>query len=58
MLNLCVFNPVESMGHVVHSGASRVRNVDNYFSYSAVLDAFSTKSASGHITSNLFFCIW
>jgi hypothetical protein len=28
---LVCFNTVESMGHVVHSGASRARNVDELF---------------------------
>jgi hypothetical protein len=31
MLNLCFLHPVGSMGHIVHSDASEVRNVNALF---------------------------
>jgi hypothetical protein len=53
----CVFAFAAICGHVMHSGASGVQNVDTIFSFSSGLGADITKSASEHITSNLCFCI-
>jgi hypothetical protein len=48
---------VGSAGHVMHSGASVVRNIDALFLCSGDSGKDSTKSVSGHITPNLCFCI-
>jgi hypothetical protein len=54
---LVFLQPVGSKGHALSFGASGVRNVDTLFSCSGgpVLDP--TKSALGHNTPNLCFCI-
>jgi hypothetical protein len=54
---LVFFHQVGCAGHVEYSGASGVRNVDDYFSYSGGPRAVSIKSAPGHATLNLCFCI-
>jgi hypothetical protein len=46
---------VGSAGHVVHSYGSGSRNVDTLFFMVSGTSTNSTKSASGHITLNLFF---
>jgi hypothetical protein len=51
----CVLHLVGSLGHVVHYGASRVRNVDALFFCSCGTSTDSTKSALGHVTPNLCF---
>jgi hypothetical protein len=48
-------HPVGYAGHVVHFGASGVRNVDAILSWSGGPGAISIKSALGHITPNLCF---
>jgi hypothetical protein len=50
-------HPVGSVGHVVPSIATEMRNIDVIFSYSGGLGSVSLKSALGHITPNLCFCI-
>jgi hypothetical protein len=49
--------PVQTMGHVVHSIASRDRNGDTLFSISGGPDAVSIKSVMVLVTPNLSFCI-
>jgi hypothetical protein len=48
---------VGSSGHVVHSGVSAVRNIDELFSFPVGPDADTTKSLSGHVILNLCFCM-
>jgi hypothetical protein len=45
------------LGGVVHSGASGVRNISARFFCSGGSSALSIKSAGGHVTTNLCFCI-
>jgi hypothetical protein len=45
------------MGYVVHSDAPGARNGNALFSYSGGTGIDMTKSAPGHITLNLCFCI-
>jgi hypothetical protein len=57
-LNLCFLHPMGFVGHVVHSTASLVRNVDTLF-FIPGWDwyRFHKKSVLGHVTPNLCFCI-
>jgi hypothetical protein len=55
---LVFLHPVGSAGHVVHSGASRHETSTNYFSFLGGPGAVYIKSAIGHVTPNLSFCIW
>jgi hypothetical protein len=50
--------PMEFAGHIVHSGASRARNFDALFFMLDGPDAVSIRSALGHVTPKLCFCIW
>jgi hypothetical protein len=43
------------VGHLVHSGGSRVQKIDALFSRLGVLDAVSIRSALGHSMLNLCF---
>jgi hypothetical protein len=48
---------VGSVSQVVHCGASGARNIDTLF-FLLVWDRYGfSKSASGHVTPNLSFCI-
>jgi hypothetical protein len=47
--------PVGYAGHIVHSDASEVQNVDVIFFMLVWSSTGSTKSAPGHVTSNLCF---
>jgi hypothetical protein len=52
-------HPVLSMGYVVHSSASRARNVSYYFSCSGGTSVVSIKSVIAHFTPNLcFYILW
>jgi hypothetical protein len=51
------FHPVVSPGHIVHSGASVVCNVDALYFMLGGTGAVSIKSALGQVTSKLYFCI-
>jgi hypothetical protein len=57
MPNLYVLHPVGCVGHVAHSSASRVRNVDALFSYLGETSTNVIKSMLGHVVPNLCFCI-
>jgi hypothetical protein len=46
-----------SVGHVVNSYVSDPQNITHYFLCSGWTGAVSIKSASGHVTLNLCFCI-
>jgi hypothetical protein len=48
---------VGSVGHVMHSGASEARKVDALFFMLSGTGVDLIKSALGHITLNLCFCI-
>jgi hypothetical protein len=48
---------VGSVGHVVNSYVSDPQNIVHYFLCSGWTGAVSIKSASGHVTLNLCFCI-
>jgi hypothetical protein len=52
---LMFMHPVGSAGHVVHSQASKVRNLVHYFSFSGGTSTDSTKSVP--VCSNLCLCI-
>jgi hypothetical protein len=53
---LVFLHMVGSMGHGVHSGASRARNIDSLF-FILKWDWYGFhKKASGHVTLNLCFC--
>jgi hypothetical protein len=54
---LVFLHPLRSTGHVVHSDASRARNVQALFLCSGGPDTDFTKSTLGHDMSNLCFCI-
>jgi hypothetical protein len=54
---LLFLHPVGSMGYVVHSGKSGPRNVDALFSISARTGKNCTRSASGLVVPNSYFCI-
>jgi hypothetical protein len=49
---------VGSVGHIVHSYVSGHETTMNYFSSLGGPGAVSIKSMLGHITPNLWFCIW
>jgi hypothetical protein len=53
----CVSHLVGSMGHMVHSGVSMVRNIDTIFFMLGWPSAVSIKTMSSHVTSNLWFYI-
>jgi hypothetical protein len=55
--NFLFLHPVGSMGDVVHSGASTVCNVEALFFMLRRAWCSLHKSASGHVTPNLCFCI-
>jgi hypothetical protein len=50
---LLFLHPVGSVGHIGHSDVSGSRNVYALFSCSGGTGAVFTKSASGHVMSNL-----
>jgi hypothetical protein len=52
-----VLHPMGSTGHVMHSSSSGYEMLMYHFSWSGGPDAVSIKSASGHVTPNLYFCI-
>jgi hypothetical protein len=54
---LMFLHPVGYAGHVVHSGASGVRNVKALISGPGGPDAVSIKSVPVHVTVNLCFYI-
>jgi hypothetical protein len=54
---LVFLHPAGLAGHVLHSSASRPRNVNALFSCSGGVGTDSTKNAPGDITPNLRFCI-
>jgi hypothetical protein len=56
-VELLFLNLVGSTGHVAHSVASVARNVDALFFMSGGIGKDLTKSAPGHVTLNLCFCI-
>jgi hypothetical protein len=51
-------HPMGSAGHVVHSGASGAQKVEALFFLLGWVGTDATKTAMGHITLNLCFCIW
>jgi hypothetical protein len=51
------FHPVGSAGHVVHSSAFGVRNINTLFFILRCASAVSIKSARGQVTLNLCLCI-
>jgi hypothetical protein len=53
---LVFLHPVRSMGPIVHSGASEVRNIDALFLMLRWV-RIRQKSALGYVTPNLYFCI-
>jgi hypothetical protein len=54
---LLFLNLVGSAGHVVHSAAFIMPNIDALFLCSGGTDMNSMKSTPGHVTPNLCFCI-
>jgi hypothetical protein len=54
---LVFLDSVGSEGHVVHSRASGVQNVDALFFYSGGPGVVSIKSVMGHVKQNICFCI-
>jgi mannose-6-phosphate isomerase-like protein (cupin superfamily) len=56
-IELVIFYLVGYVGHVVHSSAFGVRNVDALFFMLGGSGAVSIKSTSGHVTPNLCFYI-
>jgi hypothetical protein len=57
-VELVFLHPVGSVGRMVHSSASGTRNVIALFSSSGGSSTDLTKSAPGHVTLKLCFCIW
>jgi hypothetical protein len=55
--DLLLLHPVGYAGHVVHSGAPVVQNINAQFFMLGGPSAVSIKSALGHVTPNLCFCI-
>jgi hypothetical protein len=56
-VELRFLHPVGSVGHVVHYGVSGHEILMHYFLCSGGTSMVSTKSVSGHVISNLCFCI-
>jgi hypothetical protein len=56
-IKLVFFHPVGAAGHVVHSNASRMQNVDALFFMLGGTDMDLTKGASGKVMPSLCFCI-
>jgi hypothetical protein len=56
-VELSFLHPAGSAGNIVHFGASGERIVDTLFLSSGGTGTDLTKSASGHVMPNLFFCI-
>jgi hypothetical protein len=54
---LVLLHLVGSAGHVVHCSESRDETSTHYFSCSGGTGTDLTRSASGHVMSNLCFCI-
>jgi hypothetical protein len=54
---LVFLHPVGSTGHLLHAGAFDEQNVNTLFSFLGGPSAVSIKTASGHVTVNLCFCI-
>jgi hypothetical protein len=52
-----VFSHLGYVGHIVHSVASGTPNVNTLFSCSGGTESDYIKSALGHITPNICFCI-
>jgi hypothetical protein len=57
-IKLVFSHPIGSTGEVMQSGLSRTRKVRALFFCSGGIGIDATKSAMGHVTSNLCFCIW
>jgi hypothetical protein len=55
---LVFLHPVESAGYVVHSDASIAQNISALFFMLGTTQYIFKKSAPGHVTPNLCFCIW
>jgi hypothetical protein len=54
---LMFLHPMGSVGHIVHSGASELRNINTLF-FMLRWDQYRfNKSTLGHVTSNFSFCI-
>jgi hypothetical protein len=56
-VKLVFLHPVGSMGHIVRSGVSRVRNIDPLFFILSGPGAVSIKSKLGQVMQNLWFWI-
>jgi hypothetical protein len=54
---LVFLHPVGSTGHIVQCGASEMQNINAVFFELDGPVADPTKSAQGHITLNMYFCI-
>jgi hypothetical protein len=56
-IEIDLLHPVGYAGHVVHYCASGAQTLMHYFSCSCGTGRDLTKSTSGHVMPNLFFCI-